>query len=266
VALSREPSELGELALRLARSAAHLVTTQRESGVSVSATKTSAVDIVTETDRAAEEFLRAEVRRLRPGDGFIGEEGEDVASDTGVEWIVDPIDGTVNFLYGIPRYAVCVAARLDGEVVTGAVVNVATGEAFNAVRGAGAHLDGMPIGVRGSATMAQSLFLTGFSYRSELRAVQGAAVARLLPQVRDIRRLGSAALDLCDIAAGRADAYVEEGLNLWDHAAAGLIAREAGAQVELLPGAGGGDCIVAAPAASFDQVRRLIEMCGFVSA
>lgn len=259
------PRELGDLALRLARSAADIVATQRESGVRVSATKTSAVDIVTDTDRAAEEFLRAELRRLRPGDGFIGEEGDDVDSETGVAWIVDPIDGTVNFLYGIPRYAVCVAARVDGEVVAGAVVNAATGEAFHAVRGEGARLDGTPIGVRESVSLAQSLLLTGFSYRSELRAVQGAAVARALPQVRDIRRFGSAALDLCDIAAGRADAYVEEGLNLWDHAAAGLIAAEGGARVELLPGAGGGECVVAAPEASFDRVRTLVEMCGFLA-
>jgi myo-inositol-1(or 4)-monophosphatase len=181
--------------------------------------------------------------------------------------VVDPIDGTVNFLYGLPHYCVSVAAvDADERSLAGAVVDVTRGVVFSAALGGGATEDGVPLRVREPAPMAEQLFLTGFQYRPELRALQGPAVAALVTRVRDIRRMGSAALELCGIAAGTADAYVEEGLHLWDRAAASLVATEAGARVEVHPGIGGMDCVVAAPAAAYDEVLRVVIECGFLAA
>jgi myo-inositol-1(or 4)-monophosphatase len=262
------PSELRRVAETAAVEAAALVRERRAAaGTSVAASKSSPVDIVTEVDRESEAFLRQRLAELRPGDGFLGEEGGRGDSTTGVTWVVDPIDGTVNFLYGLPQYCVSVAAVDDGErSLAGAVVDVTTGAVFSAALGAGATRDGVPLRVRGPAPLSEQLFLTGFQYRPELRELQGVAVARLLPRVRDIRRMGSAALDLCALAAGTADAYVEEGLHLWDRAAAALVATEAGARVEIHRGAGGTDCVVAAPATSFDEVLRVVTECGFLTA
>ena len=161
-----------------------------------------------------------------------------------MRWIVDPIDGTVNFLYGLPQYAVSIAAEVDGHVVAGVVLNVATGTEYVGHvgpddGGAVATRDGVPLSVRGPAPLAERLVATGFSYAAELRRIQAQALVRLLPRVRDIRRLGSCALDLCHVAEGTVDGYVEEGVHLWDHAAGALIARAAGARTELLRGAGG---------------------------
>jgi myo-inositol-1(or 4)-monophosphatase len=178
---------------------------------------------------------------------------------------VDPIDGTVNFLYGLPAYSVSVAAEVDGEAVAGVVVDVASRATYTAVRGGGAHRDGVPLAVRGPAPLAERLVITGFGYDPGLRALQAAAVARLLPQVRVIRRLGSAALDLCRVAEGSADGYVEEGVHTWDHAAGGLVAREAGATSALLPGAGGRTLLVCAPEHGFDELVALVRACGFAA-
>jgi myo-inositol-1(or 4)-monophosphatase len=256
---------LGELALDLATRAASLAEERRRQGVEVAETKSSSVDIVTAVDQDVELFLRREVDRMRPDDGFVGEEGEDTPSQSGVSWIVDPIDGTVNFLYGIPRSAVSIGVRDGDEIVVGAVVNIMTDDRYYAVRGSGAFLNGKPVRVRDVPPMDQRLVHTGFGYRSEVRARQGQAVARMLPRVRDIRRQGSAALDLCDIACGRADAYLEEGLNLWDYAAAGLIAEEAGARLYLGAGAGGATFVLAAPEGSFAEMVALAEECGFLA-
>jgi len=160
---------------------------------------------------------------------------------------------------------VSIAARTDEQVVAGAVVNVASGEIFAASRGGGAFLDGRPIRVRPTPPMAERLVATGFWYDREVRATQGAAVARLLPQVRDIRRAGSCALDLCSVAAGRCDAYVEEGPAAWDHAAGGLVAEEAGARFELRPGAHGLLCVICAPEEGFAEFSALIEGAGFLA-
>src|SRR5262249_43312215 len=186
--------------------------------------------------------LTGELRRLRPGDAILGEEGGPRAGYTRVRWLVDPIDGTVNYLYGLPQYAVSVAAEADGVVVAGAVHNPVSGETFRASAGGGAWLSapGQPdrrLRVTGCAELAQAMVATGFGYAARDRAVQAAVVAGLLPRVRDIRRFGSAALDLCFLAAGRFDAYYEFGLHAWDYAAGGLVAAEAGA---VLSGAGGG--------------------------
>ena len=178
--------------------------------------------------------------------------------------MVDPIDGTVNFLYGIPQYAVSIAARVGEQVVAGVVVDVVGGECFTAVRNGGAYLDGRRLSVRDVVPLQDRLVITGFSYEREIRAAQGQAVARMLPEVRDVRRLGSAALDLCYVGAGRADVYVEEGLNDWDLAAGGLVAEEAGARVLVRPGVGGKQCVIAGPDAGLDDFLALVERVGFL--
>ena len=259
-------TRLRRVAETAAVEAADLVRERRKAGAAVADHKSSRVDIVTEVDRDAERFLRQRLGQLRPGDGFLGEEGGRGASATGITWVVDPIDGTVNFLYGIPHYCVSVAAvDADQRSVAGAVVDVATGAVHSAALGAGATKDGAGLRVRQPAPLAERLFLTGFQYRSELRELQGAAVARLVPRIRDIRRMGSAALDLCAVAAGTADAYVEEGPHLWDRAAGALVATEAGAVVEVHPGAGGMECVVAAPAATFAEVLQVVRESGFLA-
>jgi myo-inositol-1(or 4)-monophosphatase len=262
--------ELADLALSAARAAGELVRERARGHVTVAATKSSDIDVVTEADRASEELIRAHLRAARPGDGFMGEEGDDVASRSGVRWVVDPIDGTVNFLYGIPQYAVSIAAEVDGEVVAGVVLDVQhgteyVGRAADGATPAAATRDGEPISVRGPAPMTERLIATGFSYDRRVRVLQAEAVTRLLPQVRDVRRLGSCALDLCLVADGRMDGYVEEGVNHWDHAAAGLIARIAGARTHLERGVGGLDLLVCGPAHGFDELLATVREAGFAS-
>lgn len=261
--MSPTPEELLAVARVVAAEAASLVADRSRSGVSVTATKSSTVDVVTEADRASEDLIRARLAGLRPGDAVLGEErGETSGEHNGVRWIVDPIDGTVNFLYGIPEYAVSIAAEVDGVVVAGVVRNVATGVEYAASLGGGAQRDGQPIGIRSVPTLGESLVLTGFGYDSEQRAVQAAAIARLLPQVRDIRRMGACALDLCHVAEGSADAYAEEGVNPWDFAAGALVARESGARTAMVPGAFGLELLACAPAAAFDRFMELLDSCG----
>ena len=255
--------ELLDLARTVALDAATLVRQRRSGDVEVADTKSSPVDVVTEADRAAEKLIYSRLTEARPGDGFLGEEGGSAESTSGVTWVVDPIDGTVNFLYGIPQYAVSIAASRDGAPVAGVVVNVASGEVFTATRGGGAMLDGHPLRVRDVVALEQRLVATGFNYVRDVRVLQAAATGRMLATVRDIRRQGSAALDLCALGAGRLDGYVEEGLNPWDLAAGGLVAEEAGARVETLAGVGGTTCVVAAPAGGFDEFHDLAERCGF---
>lgn len=257
--------ELLELARTVALDAADLVRTRRRAGVEVTGTKSSPIDIVTEVDKASEALIYERLLDARPGDGFLGEEGSSSDSSTGVDWVVDPIDGTVNFLYGIPQYSVSIAASRDDQVVAGVVVDVASSECFTATRGGGAFCGGRPIRVREPVPLSQRLVLTGFNYVADVRAKQADAAARLLRQVRDIRRLGSAALDLCAIGAGRADAYVEEGLRPWDMAAGGLVATEAGATLEVLAGAGGTRCVVCAPTTGFGEFLDLVRRCGFLA-
>ncbi|HZJ07459.1 MAG TPA: inositol monophosphatase family protein [Nocardioidaceae bacterium] len=258
--------ELLALASVVAREAAELIRRRRRGGVEVAETKSSSVDIVTEVDKAAEALIFDRLLAARPGDGFMGEEGASSESTSGVTWIVDPIDGTVNFLYGIPQYSVSIAASTQGEVVAGVVLNVETGECYAATLGGGATCNDIPLRVREVVPMAQRLVVTGFSYVAGVRVRQAGAVASLLGRVRDIRRLGSAALDLCFVAAARADAYVEEGLNPWDMAAGGLIATEAGARLETRPGIGGRECVVCGPAEGFEELLQVVAECGFLQA
>jgi myo-inositol-1(or 4)-monophosphatase len=255
--------ELRDLALRVAREAADLVRGRRARGIEVADNKSSVTDPVTEADRASEELIRERLSAARPDDAFLGEEGDDVPGTSGVRWIIDPIDGTVNFLYGIPAYAVSIAAERHGEVVAGAVINVASGVEYAAALGAGATRDGEPIAVRRSVPLGETLLATGFGYRADARRLQSAAIARLLPEIRDLRRIGAAALDLCAVAEGSIDAYAEEGVNLWDHAAAGLIAREAGAVTFAAPGRWGGQSLVCGPAASFAELAAALQRVDF---
>jgi myo-inositol-1(or 4)-monophosphatase len=261
--------DLAALALDVAREAALLVRDRASREVTVADTKSSEVDVVTEADRASERLIRRLLRERRPDDAFLGEEGSDEEGTSGVRWIIDPIDGTVNFLYGLPQYAVSIAAEQDGEIVAGVVLNAATGTEYVAhVAGDGtleATRDGRQLGVRGPAPLAERLVATGFSYDASLREIQARALVRLLPRVRDIRRLGSAALDLCHVAEGSVDAYVEEGVNLWDFAAGALVARAAGARTELHLGAGGRDLLVCAPSHGFDEFREAVRQAGFLA-
>jgi myo-inositol-1(or 4)-monophosphatase len=230
-------TELLDLATRVALAAGELIVRRRAEGVEVANSKSSSVDIVTFADRESEQLIKDMLADARPNDGFLGEEGGAGESSSGLTWVVDPIDGTVNFLYGIPHYAVSIAV-VEGEpdpltwrALAGCVVNPAVGEVYSAAEGAGAFLGGQPISVAPAVDLSQALIGTGFAYDSDMRGRQGAAIAKLLPGVRDIRRAGTASLDLCWVASGRLNAYFERTLSPWDHAAGALIAREAGARV-----------------------------------
>lgn len=217
--------------------------------------KSAQEDPVTIVDQEAEVLIRKLLADHRPGDGVVGEEGTQIASDTGITWIIDPIDGTVNFIYGIPQYAVSVAAAVDNVLVAGAVMNVATNVVWWAAAGVGSYrLDST--GLRRlvasqESSLGLSLVATGFSYSSERRKAQAESLVRVIPHVRDIRRQGSAALDLCAVADGTVEAYYEHGINAWDFAAGAVIAAEAGATV-VTPklsesGTAGLMCFAAAP-------------------
>lgn len=260
-----DPGDLLALALGIAREAAELVAARRRDGVRVADTKTSRTDIVTDADRASETLIRSRILAARPDDGILGEEEDEAVGSSGVRWVVDPIDGTVNYFYGSPQYAVSIAVEVDGDVLVGVVVNAATGEEFTAVRGQGARADGAPIQVRAATSLERSVVATGFNYEPAVRARQAASVAALLTEVADIRRLGSCALDLCAVAAGLWDGYVEEGCKPWDYAAGALIAAEAGALVETLTGASGRTLVVAAPATAYPAFRTLVASCGFLA-
>ena len=191
---------------------------------------------MSDADREAERTIRELLTAERPGDGLLGEEGSRADSESGRRWVVDPLDGTVNYLYGIPVWAVSVALEDEGGGLLGVVHDPVHRETFTAVRGEGARLNGEPIRVSGPDRMEHALVATGFSYEEQRRVEQAEIVGRLLPRVRDIRRAGAAALDLAWLAAGRHDAFYERGIKHWDWAAARLVATEAGATVAELAG------------------------------
>ena len=258
------PEQLRDLALAVAREAGELVVRLRTEGVEVAGTKSSPIDIVTEADRACERLIRTRLLGARPDDGILGEEGSEDAGTSGVVWIVDPIDGTVNYLYGLPHYAVSIAAERAGEVVAGVVLAPVLGLEYVAVAGSGATCNGRPIAPRHAVPMSERLVATGFNYERPTRVRQASYVATLLPQVRDIRRLGSCALDLCGVASGTVDAYVEEGAHIWDHAAAGLILAEAGGVLEVTRSTAGKRVLIGAPRDGFDDFRSAVVDAGFV--
>ena len=257
--------DLLALAVDTAREAGALVARRRaEAPVEVAATKSSPTDVVTASDTAAERLIRERIAAARPDDGFLGEEGGGQSGRTRVRWVVDPIDGTVNYLYGIPFYAVSIAAEVDGQVAVGAVHNPVSGETWTAVAGRGARLDGRPVRVGDLTDPAHALVGTGFNYDVRTRTAQAQQVARLLPRVRDIRRIGAASLDLCAVAMGRLDAFVEQGLKPWDLAAGGLVAREAGARLGGLGDAEAGEgLVVATNPGLWEPLQDLLRATGF---
>jgi myo-inositol-1(or 4)-monophosphatase len=194
-------------------------------------TKSTGTDMVTEMDRAAEALIVERLLAARPDDGILGEEGTDRPGTSGLRWVVDPLDGTTNYLYALPGFAVSIAVELDGTPIAGVVYDVVRDERFAATRGGGATRNGASIGVSGETRLPHALVATGFSYDSERRRAQAEVLVQVLPRIRDVRRFGAAAVDLCSVACGRVDAYWERGLAPWDLAAGGLIAAEAGAVV-----------------------------------
>lgn len=216
-----------ELATGIAAEAAALISRFPAAGFGVG-TKSNPVDMVTEADHAAEALIERRILEARPHDGLLGEEGASRPGTSGVRWVFDPLDGTTNFVYGIPAYAVSIAVEAGGEVVAGVVHDVANRHVFTAALGGGAFRNGAPIRASGKADLGTALIATGFSYDPARRAEQAAILTRILPRIRDIRRNGSAALDLCRVAHGEVDGYFEYRLNPWDIAAGGLIVREAG--------------------------------------
>ncbi|GGX27467.1 inositol monophosphatase family protein [Streptomyces lomondensis] len=258
-------TDLLDLAQEAARRAGALLRDGRPADLAVAATKSSPIDVVTEMDIAAEKLITGLIAEHRPDDGILGEEGAATEGTSGVRWVIDPLDGTVNYLYGLPTWAVSIAAEQDGETVVGVVTAPMRGETFHAVRGCGAWATGAWDGERRLACrpappLDQALVSTGFNYVHDVRAHQAEVAQRLIPLLRDIRRGGSAAVDLCDLAAGRLDGYYERGLHPWDLAAGDLIAREAGALTGGRPGERpSGDLALAGSPGVFEPLQRLLE-------
>jgi myo-inositol-1(or 4)-monophosphatase len=249
--------ELEDLAVSAAREAGRFIVAERPRALGVADTKSSINDVVTVMDQQSEALLRSRLLAVRPDDAILGEEDGSSPGTSGITWVIDPIDGTVNYLYEIPAYCVSVAAVVGDaatpgqwQPVAGAICNPLTQEIFHARLQGGAHVlageTDTAIGVSAVDVLLQSLVATGFGYRPEVRARQGEVLAAILPQIRDIRRAGSAALDLCAVARGTVDAYYESGLNPWDLAAGWLIATQAGALVSGLNGLAPGEAAVVA--------------------
>ena len=264
------PAELLEIAVAAAREAGELLA-DGDGRVAVAATKSSPTDVVTEMDRRSEELITRRLLAARPADAILAEEGGAIGAGregSPVRWVIDPIDGTVNYLYGLADWSVSIAAEVAGTVVAGVVHLPRHGETFTATLGGGAWLAragrgpaaGAPVELRARSgvPLSQALVATGFGYLAARRKVQGEVVAALLPLARDIRRGGSASVDLCSVAAGRVDAYYERGLNYWDYAAGALIASEAGALVAGLSGPPSGSMTIAAAPALFTELSAAL--------
>lgn len=269
------PEVLRDIAERVATDAAAFVRHRRAElvgagpqpiGSAAVAAKSTRTDPVTVVDTETERFIRDRLTRLRPGDSILGEEGGGpVDSDAGVCWVVDPIDGTVNFVYGIPAYAVSIGAQVNGTSVAGAVIDVVGGELYSASIGSGAHMisagERRVIQCSDVDELSMALLGTGFGYAPRRRTEQSRLLAEMLPLVRDVRRIGSASLDLCLVASGRLDAHYEHGLQVWDWAAGAVIAAEAGAVVRLpQPGGstgGAGLTLVSAPGIADELIATL---------
>ncbi|MDO4760699.1 MAG: inositol monophosphatase family protein [Corynebacterium sp.] len=266
-------AELGVVAAEIAVDAGVAVAAKRAELGDVRAfsqSKSSPVDPVTIADTLAEDLIDELLLQRRPEDGLIGEEGTQRVSVSSVTWIVDPIDGTVNFIYGYPHYCVSIAAVCDGAPIAGAVFNPATGELFAASEGNGAMKlkPGCPpkrLSVTAESSLGQALIATGFGYSHKRRSAQAEFLVEVLPKVRDIRRLGSAALDLCALAEGLVDGFYEHGLNAWDYAAGAIIAREAGAVVStpaLSTPSSQGELVAGWTPGIGDAFRRLLDAAG----
>jgi myo-inositol-1(or 4)-monophosphatase len=251
--------ELRALAEAVAREAGALLRGAYDGPELRVASKSTPTDLVSEADHAAERLIRERLSAARPGDGILGEEGGDHVGTSGVRWVVDPLDGTVNFLFGVPQWAVSIACEDGDGALAGVVYDPLRDELFSAERDGVALRDGAPISASARTDLATALVGTGFGYDAEVRRAQAEVVARLLPDVRDIRRFGSAAVDLAWTACGRLDAYYEHGLNAWDLAAGRLICERAGLEVRDLPpiGPSGPGVVVAPPALMGALARRL---------
>jgi myo-inositol-1(or 4)-monophosphatase len=230
------PFELRDFAGEIARGAGEILRTFAQHARTTIDTKSSSVDLVTDADRASETFLVDAIRNRRPDDGILGEEGTNDLSKTGITWIIDPLDGTTNFVYSIPMYSVSVGVTMDGAPIAGAVYNPILDELYSASTGGGAFLNGIRLRSNTVRQLETALVATGFSYESATRGRQGEITAQLIPHIRDIRRAGSAALDLCNVASGRVDAYFEHSVKPWDVTAGVVIANEAGARATGLDG------------------------------
>ncbi len=244
-----DPLELMRIADGLAREAGELIRS-RPDRVDVAATKSSATDVVTAMDLAVESLLRRRLGELRPEDGFLGEEHGIEAGTSGLTWVVDPVDGTVNFLYGLPVYAVSIGV-VTGEpdpegwtVLAGAVQDAVSATTWTAALGSGAWRDGRALPQIVDRGLDDALVGTGFGYRTQRRRRQGEVVAALLPRVRDIRRIGAASVDLCLVGGGALDGYFERGLKPWDMAAGSLVVTEAGGVMAGLRGRAPGESMV----------------------
>ncbi|RLL69251.1 inositol monophosphatase family protein [Streptomyces sp. Z26] len=272
--LDQLKADLLELALAAAHRAGALLHEGRPDDLGVAATKSSPVDVVTEMDVAADRLITGFLAEHRPDDTFLAEESglsgatgdgtdPDAAGGSGVRWVIDPLDGTVNYLYGLPSWGVSIAAEYGGETVVGVVEVPSRGETFRAVLGHGAFLNAKPISCRPSPPLDEALVGTGFNYVRSRRTAQAEVARQLVPRLRDIRRSGSAALDLCDVAAGRLDGFYERGLNPWDYAAGELVAREAGALSGGRPGGPpDGDLTVVASPGVFTALQPLLDELG----
>lgn len=233
--LPANPAALAELALATAAAAGEMLRARRGEGLDI-ATKSTGTDMVTDLDRASDELIRGLLLEARPDDGLLTEEDADHTGTSGIVWVVDPIDGTTNFVYDHPPYAVSIAASIDGRAVAGAVVEISADDRYHGWLGGGSYRNGTELRIGDPPDLARALIVTGFGYSPKRRETQAALLTRIIGHVRDIRRLGAAAIDLCSLAAGRVDAYYEHGLNPWDLLAGEIIATEAGAAVESITG------------------------------
>lgn len=257
---------LRDLAIDIATEAGELAQRRRSEGVAITATKTALADIVTEADREVEDLIRTRLAAERPDDGFLGEESGAAGGASGFTWVIDPIDGTVNYAYGIPAFAVSIAV-VEGtpdpaqwRARVGVVHNPMTREMFHAVVGEGAYLGSRRLTVNTTVDAAGALVGTGFGYEAQRRVEQFEVLSRVLPIVRDIRRLGAASLDLASVAAGRLDAYYERGLWPWDHAAGALLVTEAGGRCGGIDGAAAGrDLLIAAAPELYAQLEAILS-------
>jgi myo-inositol-1(or 4)-monophosphatase len=254
------PAELLALAEQAARAAGELLRERFEAGGErATGSKSTPTDLVSEADLAAERAIRDIITSRRPGDAILGEEGGETQEGAGLRWIVDPLDGTVNFLFGVPQWCVSVAVHDDEGGVAGVVYDPIREELFAGTRGARPTLNGAEVRGSEQAELAPALIGTGFAYDAGVREAQAQVVGRLLPRVRDVRRMGSAALDLAWTAAGRFDAFYERGVQIWDIAAGVVLCKGAGLEVGELAADGelpGG--IVVAPAGLLDELTALV--------
>lgn len=262
--------ELRHIAATVAREAAGVALAKRREGVEIAASKSSETDIVTFADQLTQAFIKERLAHLRPQDAFFGEEGGAEGGTSGLTWVVDPIDGTVNYLYDIPQWAVSIGV-VEGEpdpatwtALAGAVCTPHLDELYTASREGGAFLNEHRLQTNQQTRLDLALVATGFAYSADLRAHQAGVIAQLMPHIRDIRRIGACSLDLCNVASGRVDAFFERDVKPWDHAAGALIAREAGALVGGFRGEREGQRgLIAANSTLFPQLEEKLFNFGY---